>query len=768
MDASLVAHLSPEPKVSAHLAVSRSAVFVQKQFGPLYGMHVTQSELVWLRRELHKGETGETALVHQVTLTAKVDLNHFRDCLEAEGGMAPLVPDVSDTHHEVADITATSASSSATASTSLPSHRALKDRDGVDDGMPRKASHHEGSKQAMRARCMHHARAVRHSMEAVHEHMASQGMSHDNVLGEYTMPEKTHYVGAAASVTTRRLIVFVDAHDGRVLQHYDKDINKFTAIKESSGVEAQAVLKERTTRHLRSVAAEKAAGRGRHPKPVVGARNVLDDDNVGPYEEPKWEPRVVVYDCAYDYCNPDERETAEWLLFDSETDDISLATTEVQVAVASTIYTARLYKTVSANDHPDTVDGANPNDPTWYSYKEVNETTFKVFVHDNMLNAYWDGERAVFGTGMVDDDIVAHEWSHAYTEYTSGLHYFYQSGAINEAMSDIFGETVDILNTGLAYDGNGMANWNGFESGVPDSDTIMLPRYDINSSYSTCSNKEYPFMTAQPTSGDNNSTRWVLGEGAYYNLLADYPEFPPYPVGPFRDMWSPECFDNPSTLPPWKYAKDNAQEGSGSYYVCYDADAGGVHTNSGVPAHAYAMMVDGGTVRTPDGTNMDDTFEFTVPNDDARYNVPTYTNTTTAGWGINLASSFMWQMQEDYFFRMEGLQMESFGFGLLDWCNTNVGTVNLFYPPNLVNGTTAVDDQGVPIAGIITQANCDSLESIVLATRLTRQEFCVRGDVNGGVDEYQVRQGLPLHLECPLCSLPLPLLTSSPPPRPRV
>ena len=35
---------------------------------------------------------------------------------------------------------------------------------------------------------------------------------------------------------------------------------------------------------------------------------------------------------------------------------------------------------------------------------------------------------------------------HAYTEYTSNLIYAYQSGAINESYSDIWGETIDLLN----------------------------------------------------------------------------------------------------------------------------------------------------------------------------------------------------------------------------------------------------------------------------------------------------------------------------------
>ena len=51
-----------------------------------------------------------------------------------------------------------------------------------------------------------------------------------------------------------------------------------------------------------------------------------------------------------------------------------------------------------------------------------------------------------FGAGFVADDIVGHELTHGVTDYTSGLFYYYQSGAINEAMSDVFGEFVDQTN----------------------------------------------------------------------------------------------------------------------------------------------------------------------------------------------------------------------------------------------------------------------------------------------------------------------------------
>ena len=59
-------------------------------------------------------------------------------------------------------------------------------------------------------------------------------------------------------------------------------------------------------------------------------------------------------------------------------------------------------------------------------------------------NAFWDGRQMTYGQGFaVADDVVAHELTHGITEKTSKLMYYYQSGAINESMSDIFGELVD-------------------------------------------------------------------------------------------------------------------------------------------------------------------------------------------------------------------------------------------------------------------------------------------------------------------------------------
>lgn len=61
-------------------------------------------------------------------------------------------------------------------------------------------------------------------------------------------------------------------------------------------------------------------------------------------------------------------------------------------------------------------------------------------------NANWNGVSTNYCNGVTSDDVVAHEWGHAYTQYTSDLIYQWQPGALNESYSDIWGETVDLIN----------------------------------------------------------------------------------------------------------------------------------------------------------------------------------------------------------------------------------------------------------------------------------------------------------------------------------
>jgi hypothetical protein len=65
-------------------------------------------------------------------------------------------------------------------------------------------------------------------------------------------------------------------------------------------------------------------------------------------------------------------------------------------------------------------------------------------------NAFWDGERMVFGDGdgqlfnrfTIAIDVIGHELTHGVTEATAALEYHDQPGALNESLSDVFGSLV--------------------------------------------------------------------------------------------------------------------------------------------------------------------------------------------------------------------------------------------------------------------------------------------------------------------------------------
>ena len=78
-----------------------------------------------------------------------------------------------------------------------------------------------------------------------------------------------------------------------------------------------------------------------------------------------------------------------------------------------------------------------------------NGLTMRSYTHFNLFicpNAFWDGRRVTYCDGFPADDVAAHEFTHGLTENSAGLFYFFQPGALNESLSDIFGEVVDQIN----------------------------------------------------------------------------------------------------------------------------------------------------------------------------------------------------------------------------------------------------------------------------------------------------------------------------------
>ncbi|MGW6206704.1 M4 family metallopeptidase [Streptomyces sp. NPDC055089] len=66
-------------------------------------------------------------------------------------------------------------------------------------------------------------------------------------------------------------------------------------------------------------------------------------------------------------------------------------------------------------------------------------------------NAFWDGTKMVYGQGggdyrtfSADTDVVGHEMTHGVVTHTANLVYAGQSGAMNEAIADYFGNAIDL------------------------------------------------------------------------------------------------------------------------------------------------------------------------------------------------------------------------------------------------------------------------------------------------------------------------------------
>lgn len=145
-------------------------------------------------------------------------------------------------------------------------------------------------------------------------------------------------------------------------------------------------------------------------------------------------------------------------------------------------------------------------------------------------NAYWDGERMVFGDGdgeifnrfTISLDVIGHELTHGVTGAEANLRYMGQAGALNESMSDVFGSLIK--------------QWH-LQQPVDQAD-------------------------------------WLIGEG----LLAKGVQ-----GVALRSMKDPgSAYDDPVL------GKD-PQPGHMRDYVHSVQDNGGVHINSGIPNHAFYL-----------------------------------------------------------------------------------------------------------------------------------------------------------------------------------
>jgi len=104
-----------------------------------------------------------------------------------------------------------------------------------------------------------------------------------------------------------------------------------------------------------------------------------------------------------------------------------------------------------------------------YGVDGNNNIDIKATIHwyDGQDNAFWDGskkwiyfldpgKRNLQFAGAID--VVAHEYSHGVTQFTSNLIYLSESGALNEAFSDIMGTAVEFYWQPIG-DGFNKADW---------------------------------------------------------------------------------------------------------------------------------------------------------------------------------------------------------------------------------------------------------------------------------------------------------------------
>jgi Zn-dependent metalloprotease len=144
-----------------------------------------------------------------------------------------------------------------------------------------------------------------------------------------------------------------------------------------------------------------------------------------------------------------------------------------------------------------------------------------------LSNAFWNGRGMYYGNGWTaGDDVVAHELTHGVTERTSKLLYLYQSGAINESMSDIFGELTDLTD---GWDGAGIQTpWVIGE----DAPLTQVPLRNMADPTSTLGDPQPDSMTSpyykadlaftdngavHDNSGVGNKAGYLIAHGAVFN-----------------------------------------------------------------------------------------------------------------------------------------------------------------------------------------------------------------------------------------------------------
>ena len=148
------------------------------------------------------------------------------------------------------------------------------------------------------------------------------------------------------------------------------------------------------------------------------------------------------------------------------------------------------------------------------------------YVHtdNNLVNAFWDGEKMQYGDGDGKDagplttlDIAGHEIAHGLTQRTANLEYEGESGGLNESFSDIIGTGVEWY----ASQKNGAVkgDWAvGEDAWTPNNgdatDALRYMNDPTADGYSIDNYKNYPKMTeVHGSSGIANNAFFLVTEG---------------------------------------------------------------------------------------------------------------------------------------------------------------------------------------------------------------------------------------------------------------
>jgi Zn-dependent metalloprotease len=150
-------------------------------------------------------------------------------------------------------------------------------------------------------------------------------------------------------------------------------------------------------------------------------------------------------------------------------------------------------------------------------------------------NAFWTGSGMVYGDGFASAlDVVGHEMTHGVTERTSNLFPYYQSGAINESISDVMGELIQQIE-GPALNAPGQTDvydpaqaWTvGEKLPVPFTRSMADPTSDSPSDPDSMQSSHYSALTPDDASFDsggvhanagvNNKAAYLMAAGGTLN-----------------------------------------------------------------------------------------------------------------------------------------------------------------------------------------------------------------------------------------------------------